>query len=92
MRAHRSAALSGVGLVPGSAPARPAVQAPWVWWRPKRRGCARAADFQIGIFADPVYHGDWPASVKERAPPNLPTITPELAWPQLQTLASACVL
>ena len=45
------------------------------------------ADFQISIFADPVYRGDWPASVKERAPPNLLPITPDLVRPRLSAVS-----
>ena len=40
-----------------------------------------ATDFMISIFADPIYKGDWPASVKERSPPNLLPITPDLVRP-----------
>lgn len=40
-----------------------------------------ATDFMISIFADPIYMGDWPASVKERSPPNLLPITPDLVRP-----------
>ena len=34
-------------------------------------------EFWLGTFADPIYLGDWPASVKARIP-YIPTITPEL--------------
>ena len=34
------------------------------------------------MWSDPVYLGDWPASVKERNPRNLMTITPELVRPE----------
>ncbi|KAK9832087.1 hypothetical protein WJX81_005442 [Elliptochloris bilobata] len=44
-----------------------------------KEAAARQMDFQISIFADPIYLGDWPKSVKERAPPNLLPITPDLA-------------
>ena len=40
-----------------------------------------ATDFMISIFADPIFKGDWPASVKERSPPNLMPITPDLVRP-----------
>lgn len=39
------------------------------------------AEFELAVWSDPVYFGDWPASVKERNPRNLMTITPELARP-----------
>ena len=45
-----------------------------------------ATDFMISIFADPIYKGDWPASVKERSPPHLLPITPDLVRP------SSCAL
>lgn len=32
----------------------------------------------LGVFADPIYYGDYPASVKERVP-VLHQITPDLA-------------
>ena len=54
--------------------------------------CVLRADFQISIFADPVYRGDWPASVKERAPPNLLRITPDLARPSHSALCSAAMV
>ncbi|CAL5223968.1 g6575 [Coccomyxa viridis] len=38
----------------------------------------RMVEFWLGTFADPIYLGDWPASVKARIP-YIPTITPELA-------------
>ncbi len=34
-------------------------------------------EFWLGTFADPIYLGDWPASVKARIP-YIPAITPEL--------------
>ena len=37
----------------------------------------RMVEFWLGTFADPIYLGDWPASVKARIP-YIPTITPEL--------------
>lgn len=37
----------------------------------------RARDFQIGWFADPVYFGDYPASMREAAGWRLPKFTPE---------------
>ena len=40
------------------------------------------AEFELAVWSDPVYFGDWPASVKERNPRNLMTITPELARPR----------
>lgn len=49
--------------------------------------CVLHADFQISIFADPIYRGDWPASVKERVPPNLLRIAPDLARPPTQLRA-----
>jgi beta-glucosidase/6-phospho-beta-glucosidase/beta-galactosidase len=36
----------------------------------------RAMEFHMAIFADPVYKGDWPASVKERVT-NLPHFSTE---------------
>ncbi|KAK9827612.1 hypothetical protein WJX81_006199 [Elliptochloris bilobata] len=38
----------------------------------------RKVEFMAGIFGDPLYLGDWPASVKQRVP-NLPTITSDQA-------------
>ena len=39
----------------------------------------RYIDFRLGIFADPLYKGDWPASVKARIPPSvLPPISESL--------------
>lgn len=35
----------------------------------------RALDFFIGWFADPIYFGDYPATMKERLGERLPTIT-----------------
>ncbi len=39
-------------------------------------------EFWLGTFADPIYFGDWPASVKARIP-FIPQITPDLVslWP-----------
>ena len=40
----------------------------------------RMVEFWLGTFADPIYLGDWPASVKARIP-YIPAITPELVSP-----------
>ena len=37
----------------------------------------RMVEFWLGTFADPIYFGDWPASVKARIP-FIPEITPDL--------------
>ena len=37
-------------------------------------------EFWLGTFADPIYLGDWPESVKSRIP-FIPKITPELVRP-----------
>ena len=43
----------------------------------------RMVEFWLGTFADPIYLGDWPESVKARIP-YIPKITPELV---ISTLA-----
>ena len=47
-----------------------------VFWN-VQAAAQRMVEFWLGTFADPIYLGDWPASVKARIP-YLPTITPEL--------------
>ena len=37
----------------------------------------RMVEFWLGTFADPIYLGDWPESVKARIP-YIPKINPEL--------------
>ena len=37
-------------------------------------------EFWLGTFADPIYLGEWPESVKTRIP-FIPKITPELVRP-----------
>jgi hypothetical protein len=34
-------------------------------------------EYMLGLFADPIYKGDFPQSVKQRIP-NLPTISSQL--------------
>ena len=36
-------------------------------------------DFELGLYADPIYLGDFPDSLKARLP-TLPAISPELVW------------
>jgi hypothetical protein len=44
----------------------------------QRQSDGSVAEFELAVWADPVYRGDWPASVKERNPVGLMIITPEL--------------
>ena len=37
----------------------------------------RMVEYWLGTFADPIYFGDWPESVKARIP-YIPKITPGL--------------
>ena len=37
----------------------------------------RKPDFELGVFADPIYFGQFPDSVRARLP-HLPEISPEL--------------
>ena len=40
----------------------------------------RALDFGLGWFADPLYFGNWPASMIATVGPRLPTFTPEQSY------------
>ncbi len=42
-----------------------------------KTAATRALEFFIGWFADPIYLGDYPATMKKRLGNRLPTITPE---------------
>ena len=42
-----------------------------------RAAAQRALEFYLGWFADPLYHGDYPASMRERVGDRLPTFTDE---------------
>lgn len=42
-----------------------------------KEAAQRHLEFQSGWYADPVYFGDYPASMKERVGERLPTFTPE---------------
>ena len=48
-------------------------------------------EFWLGTFADPIYRGDWPESVKSRIP-FIPKITPELVRPRPHPCASCTFL
>ncbi|XP_013631000.1 PREDICTED: beta-glucosidase 42 isoform X1 [Brassica oleracea var. oleracea] len=37
----------------------------------------RRIDFQLGWFLDPLFYGDYPASMRQKLGDNLPTFTPE---------------
>lgn len=39
--------------------------------------CERKLEFSIAWFSDPVYHGDYPASMRKQLGDRLPTFTPE---------------
>ena len=45
---------------------------------PPQAAAERKVEFMAGIFGDPLYLGDWPASVKQRVP-TLPAITTDQA-------------
>ncbi|KAK9832581.1 hypothetical protein WJX81_000662 [Elliptochloris bilobata] len=82
LRAHASAVREFRRLVPnGKIGMNLAVQ----WSEPRsdseadRAAAERHMEFELAVWSDPVYRGDWPASVKERNPRGLMTITPELA-------------
>jgi beta-galactosidase len=42
-----------------------------------RAAAERAVEFFLGWFADPVYHGEYPASMRERLGERLPHFSPE---------------
>ncbi len=42
-----------------------------------RRAAERALEFYLGWFADPIYHGDYPESMKSRLGKRLPAFTRE---------------
>jgi beta-glucosidase len=45
----------------------------------EQEAAERYWEFQAGVYADPIFKGDYPASVKLRVPSTiLPRITPEL--------------
>jgi len=42
-----------------------------------KAACQRRLEFWIGWFADPIYFGDYPESMKKQLGDRLPKITPE---------------
>ena len=51
---------------------------PWDPENPKDiEGCERYEEFAISWFADPIYLGDYPASMRAQLGDRLPTFTPE---------------
>ncbi|CAN8070998.1 unnamed protein product [Agarophyton chilense] len=42
-----------------------------------RKGAERTLDFELGWFADPIYIGDYPQSMRETLGPRLPTFSEE---------------
>lgn len=53
------------------------------WWKPKypaqlqnQKATQRAIDFMFGWFADPIFHGDYPQSMRTLVGDRLPKFTP----------------
>ncbi len=48
-----------------------------VWCMYTQAAAQRKTDFELGVFADPIYFGQFPDSVRARIP-YLPELSPEL--------------
>merc|ERR550525_1236707 len=63
------------------------------WKQPLRSGHAddiqaaqRSMDFQLGWFADPIFYGDYPASMRQTLGKRLPSFSEE----ERKTLLNSC--